>query len=116
MMTPLPRIYQVYSLLSQEEKRRETHAATQFLPESASLHAGVQRNMRFPPQLNQNLRRPDGKKPVFFCKFCNRNGHTEDRCWKKHGLPPNYGDYKGKKVAAGVQGDYDSTNSMTEIA
>lgn len=31
--------------------------------------------------------RSGGKKEDRHCKFCHKKGHTEDKCWKKHGKP-----------------------------
>lgn len=95
------------------------------MTDSASFHANVQRN--FPSNFGRGRGerndqvgrgrgdrhdqfgrgRGDGQRSNFFCKFCNRTGNTEDRCWKKHGLPPHMQNskFKGEGVAAYAQGD-----------
>lgn len=35
------------------------------------------------------------RKKMFHCTFYNNNGHTVDRCYKRHGYPPN-NKFKGK--------------------
>lgn len=39
MMKPLPSVAQAYALLIQDEKQREVHSVSHFLPESASMNA-----------------------------------------------------------------------------
>lgn len=103
MISPLPTIAQVYSLLLQEEKQREIQSDVHFLTNFASLYASGSRNF-------QNRTCYDGRKPLFF-NFCKRNGHTEDKCYKKHGYLDKSGQgdrygkfnpnkFKGKSVVA----------------
>lgn len=45
MMKPLPSISETHSLLIQDEKQREIHVASQFFPESSSMHVNIQKGL-----------------------------------------------------------------------
>ncbi|XP_019168860.1 PREDICTED: uncharacterized protein LOC109164767 [Ipomoea nil] len=46
-----------------------------------------------------------GNKSAAKCTFCGMNGHTIDKCYKKHGYPPGWiAGYKSKGKQAQVQG------------
>ncbi|MED6177633.1 hypothetical protein PIB30_099958, partial [Stylosanthes scabra] len=34
--------------------------------------------------------RGQGGRSKLQCTYCNKNGHTVDNCYKKHGYPPNF--------------------------
>lgn len=54
--------------------------------------------MHFVNAVNANSmggKRFNKQKKTYYCTFCNFTGHTIDRCYKKHGFPPNYKN-KGK--------------------
>ena len=49
-----------------------------------------QRNTSQPQ--GQYLRRSEsekGNRSDIVCNYCKRTGHTKDKCWKLHGLPPH---------------------------
>lgn len=135
MLNPLPTMAQAYSLLLQKEKQREMQANTHFLADSASLYASGNRNNHYRSNQYNNqynnqaqLRNGEGRKPLF-CNFCKRNGHTEDKCYKKHGHPDrgtqnfvergppgnrfapyNQQRFKGKQIAVAVHSGQEFEN------
>lgn len=39
---------------------------------------------------DQNFKKFGHKKPVMMCVYCGMEGHTIERCYKKHGHPPGF--------------------------
>ncbi|XP_043721267.1 uncharacterized protein LOC122668800 [Telopea speciosissima] len=77
LMDPLPSINHAYSLLLQEERQRSILAA----PEPSLTQSALAAHGR----PNSKSGRP---KPHYHCDFCGLDGHSESRCFKKHGYPP----------------------------
>ncbi|XP_074336341.1 uncharacterized protein LOC141673489 [Apium graveolens] len=107
MRSPLPSIGRAYSFFLQEETQREIHSNSQFLADSASL--AVNSN-RFNYNTNYGnypagKRGTDAKK--IHCNYCKKPGHVIDKCFKLHGLPPDFKFNKqfnnGKRMAAQVE-------------
>ena len=118
MMTPLPSISQVYSMLIQEEKQREIRSSGHFLADSASLAVESHRpnqfykgkvdkpdtfSTKFTGSDQGRFERNEVKKPGLFCSYCKRSGHVMDRCYKLHGFPPSSRFKGGRRTAALVQ-------------
>ena len=83
MMTPLPSLSQIYSLLIQEERQRQVKTSSHFQYEGTSFSANTSgNNSRF-----VRSRRTDNRRSQLFCDHCKRSGHTIDKCYKIHGCP-----------------------------
>ena len=110
MMKPLPSISQAYALLIQDEKQKEVKAATQFIPESASMYAFNQSPM-IPQQTNNsqgfsNQRgRFEGKKNIV-CNHYNKPRHTSKKCYRLVGFLKGLKLTKGRKIAGNVGVDF----------
>ncbi|XP_070055280.1 uncharacterized protein [Nicotiana tomentosiformis] len=50
-------------------------------------------------QFNQRMSFEQNKGSLF-CKYCKKNGHTIDKCYKLHGFPQNFKFTKGRKFGA----------------
>ncbi|RDX96584.1 hypothetical protein CR513_20721, partial [Mucuna pruriens] len=90
--------HKTFSLVVQEEKQQETGASTS----SNVFHA-------FTVTTASNKKRKGTKKDHPLCAYCGILGHTQDRCYKFHGYPPNY---KKNKVSS-ESVNQDSTLSTT---
>lgn len=99
MMKPLPSIREVYSLLIQEEKKREVSASLQFMHDSASMNVGF-----FSSSNKFQKNKSEGKRLSMFCDYCKSAGHNKERCYKLHGFPSNFRNNREKRMAAQVQG------------
>jgi len=83
LSAPLPTIGQAYSLVIQDEKQREIHAAPAYPGDSASFlvgNVGERRNNEY--KSNQGNY---AKKSSLVCNYCKKTGHTIDQCYKIHG-------------------------------
>ena len=100
MMSPLPSIGQVYSMLIQEEKQREIRSSGHFLADSASLAVESHRSYQYYKgkldrtdnrieSSNNKFERNEGKRSVLFCNYCKKPGHSIEKCYRLHGFPPN---------------------------
>ncbi|KAG8377689.1 hypothetical protein BUALT_Bualt08G0058900 [Buddleja alternifolia] len=84
LMEPLPSVNRAYSLLLQEERNRSIHD----VPTSILEHSAMAANRNQPPKFLSSKTKSSGKKPNYYCDFCDTEGHSESRCFKKHGYPP----------------------------
>ncbi|MDV3143303.1 MAG: hypothetical protein Q8761_02580, partial [Sweet potato little leaf phytoplasma] len=86
LISPLPTMNKVFSLLIQEESQRAAGNLSGILPtpvEAVALAAPTEkRNSQDRPH------RRDGQRPI--CSHCGVKGHVKDRCYKIHGYPPGY--------------------------
>lgn len=91
LMKPLPDVRDAYSMIAQQERQFqvETNGFTCQLSQAGETN--VTGNVLMAKAENgtqQPYRRSYGgnnKKPV--CSFCGFTGHTQDKCYKKHGYP-----------------------------
>lgn len=107
MMSPLPSMAQVYSLLIQEEKETKLRANVEFLTESASFDVTSQRQQ-------PHKGKKEARKPTMFCDFCRRQGHTIEKCFKLHGYPGNSKNSKGREYARNMQAEQEPQKSDSE--
>ena len=119
MMSPLPSISQVYSMLIQEEKQREIRSIGHFLADSAFLAVETHKKqqlyigktnkgeVRFDSSHGRfdssygRFERNEGKKSSLFCNYCKKPGHVIEKCYRLHGFPPCT-KYKGGRRLAPV--------------
>ncbi|OIT29783.1 hypothetical protein A4A49_57980, partial [Nicotiana attenuata] len=98
MMTPIPNIDKAYSLLLQEERQRSIQPTMNSPMDSSSFNASTQKFGQYSGQskMNFNLNTGGGKRNNtakgsdrrnMFCSYCQRAGHTIERCFKIHGYP-----------------------------
>ncbi|KAK9713960.1 hypothetical protein RND81_06G061400 [Saponaria officinalis] len=95
---PLPSLNSVYSRMIQEEEVRnltqQRTAAMAFAVQGGST-TGTGGKQQGRPRLK--------------CSFCTKTGHTESRCWEKHGYPEG----RGPRTGAGFDGG--STSSTAKV-
>ncbi|XP_043703795.1 uncharacterized protein LOC122653903 [Telopea speciosissima] len=81
LMDPLPSMAKAYSLLLQEERQRSLHDARPIPLDQAALAA----------QHSSTSRDSKGRsRPRYHCNYCDMDGHSDSRCFKQHGYPPNW--------------------------
>ncbi|XP_019229907.1 PREDICTED: uncharacterized protein LOC109210885 [Nicotiana attenuata] len=101
MMTPIPNIDKAYSLLLQEERQRSIQPTMNSPMDSSSFNASTQKFGQYSGQskMNFNLNTGGGKRNNtakgsdrrnMFCSYCQRAGHTIERCFKIHGYPNSF--------------------------
>ena len=85
-MDPFPSITKVFSLVVQEEKQKEVGDSTSA---SEVSHAFALKPSSVAHNHPTNRFKGSSKnRPL--CAHCGMLGHTQDRCFKLHGYPPNY--------------------------
>ena len=90
LMEPLPNIGKVYSLLAQQERQVVIPLDESKILATARYSAAYGRGSKSHGRGNRGGRTSYGRgKGPIVCSYCNRNGHTIDLCWKKHGYPPH---------------------------
>ncbi|XP_019258757.1 PREDICTED: uncharacterized protein LOC109236973 [Nicotiana attenuata] len=102
MMSPYPSISKAYSMLQHDEHQKES---TNHIPNfsndlaSFSASAGQSFNNR---SFSQRVQFDSKKQPSssVFCKYCKKQGHTIDKCYKLHGFPPEFKFTKNRKGSA----------------
>ena len=119
---PLPDVKGAFAIISSEESHRAVVSGTGVSqrPQSSVFHSNVpNRGSTQRPQTSGNSFRPsNAPRPntnwnnraaggsTLVCENCGFNGHTEDRCFKLIGYPPNFGKrngYTGTNSNQGVQ-------------
>ncbi|KAL5169996.1 hypothetical protein HKD37_11G031780 [Glycine soja] len=88
-MDPFPPITKVFALIVQEEKKKEVGAPTFRTSASEVSHAFAFKNS-FGARNNSDNRSKGSSKNCPLCALCGMQGHTQDRCFKLYGYPPNY--------------------------
>ena len=81
-MKPIPLIFEVFSLISQEERQRSL--GTSALTPDAQLVFAMKSQK---PSIEQKFK--SGKKDRLQCAHYGILGHTKDKCYRIHGFPPN---------------------------
>ncbi|XP_019238854.1 PREDICTED: uncharacterized protein LOC109218914 [Nicotiana attenuata] len=112
MMESLPDISKAYSLIIQDEKQRGIHNVTSY-NQKAPQSVNPNQRYNFNNRTTQNFNNPttqnfnnqkgyvDPKK--LFCKYCKKNGHVIEKCYKLHGFPQNFKfGNKNVRIAANV--------------
>ncbi|XP_009768220.1 uncharacterized protein LOC107810325 isoform X2 [Nicotiana tabacum] len=99
MMESLPDISKAYSLIIQDEKQRGIHNVTSYnqkAPQSVNPNQRYNFNNRTTQNFNnlttQNFNNQKGyvDPKKLFCKYCKKNGHVIEKCYKLHGFPQNF--------------------------
>ncbi|XP_019179931.1 PREDICTED: uncharacterized protein LOC109175134 [Ipomoea nil] len=95
LMRPLPDVCEAYSMIAPQERQfhigssgftNQMHQAG----ENGAIGSALMTRARANGGFQQNYKKfaSNNKKPV--CTFCGYTGHTEDKCYKKHGYPPGW--------------------------
>ncbi|CAA0830376.1 Unknown protein [Striga hermonthica] len=116
LMDQFPNVNKAYSLILQEERKRNVHT---MYPDSADVAAAVvQQGKDFGNRGRGNVSRGRGQgwnstrgrglgrgftnrktkeeRAHLFCEHCGYNGHEQKECFKLHGYPEWYKEYKEK--------------------
>ncbi|KAF7812032.1 Retrovirus-related Pol polyprotein from transposon TNT 1-94 [Senna tora] len=94
LMEPLPSYNKVYSLVARIEKQRSIGSATSGTVDASALAVNTNYSAKAG---GSNKKKEYVKKSDKYCQFCNKSGHMEDACFKKHGYPEWFDEYKKKK-------------------
>ena len=117
MMSPLPSLSQIYSLLVQEEKQRQVRSGLQFQAEVTSFSATTGAGSGGNVAKSVAPRRTDGRRSSLFCEHNSRSGHIVDRCYEIHGYPNNNNRQGGRgkftKVANNAWGECEGQSEGT---
>ncbi|PWA87488.1 hypothetical protein CTI12_AA130010 [Artemisia annua] len=111
---PLPDVKGAFAIISNEESHRTVVSGSSGTgvsqrSQSSMFHSNVpNRGSSQRPQTSGNSFRPNNASrtnnngnsrtaggPTLICEHCGLNGHTEDRCFKLIGYPPNFGKRNG---------------------
>ena len=88
-MDPFPSITKVFALVVQEEKQKEVGVSTSGTFASEVSYAFALKNSSATRNHPDNRFKGSSKnRPL--CAHSGMMGHTQDRCFKLHGYPPNY--------------------------
>ncbi|OIT35259.1 hypothetical protein A4A49_61893, partial [Nicotiana attenuata] len=101
MMNHVPNIDKAYSLLLQEERQRSIQPLVMSPMDSSSFNASTQKFGQYTGQGIMTFNVNDGggnkynatkgnDKRNMFCSYCQRPGHTVERCFKIHGYPTGF--------------------------
>ncbi|XP_019183821.1 PREDICTED: uncharacterized protein LOC109178736 [Ipomoea nil] len=93
LMRPLPDVNEAYSMIAQQE--RQFHMAnngfgSQLYQAGESNITGSTFLAKTDGNYQQGFKKTSAsnKRPV--CTYCGYTGHTQDKCYKKHGYPPGW--------------------------
>lgn len=122
MMSPLPSISQVYSMLIQEEKQREIRSAGHFFGDSASLTAEFHKPKftykegpeRFDDKTSSRSEKFEGRRSSLFCNYCKKPGHSIEKCYRLHGFPANFKFRNQRRTAAATHSNSQETPAQEQ--
>lgn len=84
MMTPLPSIATIHSLLIHEERQKYISSTPNLVSESIAMNVS------------------NGSKKNLNRSHCKKNGHLKSQCYRLHGFPTDFNFTKGKKTQSSV--------------
>ncbi|GAV90182.1 hypothetical protein CFOL_v3_33591 [Cephalotus follicularis] len=87
LMGPLPSVNKAYSLLLQEEHQRSLTDFKHQQPDHAAMSTHAAPNS----SKSSHHTNSGNTRPKYHCSHCNIDGHSNSRCFKLHGYPPNCG-------------------------
>ncbi|XP_065874722.1 uncharacterized protein [Euphorbia lathyris] len=94
LLDPLPSLHKAYSMLQNVEKQREVNS------DHVQLEIAALATKSSVPTTSSNLhgqKRDSSNKADRFCTHCNKPGHEKDSCFKLHGFPEWFQEFKKKK-------------------
>lgn len=84
LMEPLPSVSRAYSFLLQDETQRGLHVSSQ-TTDHAAFSARIQKNVTsHPSEVSSN---------PLFCRYCKKDGHLKENCYKLHRYPKGHPRY-----------------------
>lgn len=98
MISPLPSVSHAYQMILKEEKQRDVYSTSRIQNDSAALYSGNDRFGKTQPKGNNPGAVAD-KRTQLFCRYCKKQGHAIEKCFKLHGFPGGNGNMRGRKVA-----------------
>jgi hypothetical protein len=114
MLEPLPNVDHIFSLLVQQERQMQNPLDETRMMGNLNL-VYSQTKSQGHGKTNQYLKfsssKPSyGKGQSKHCTFCQKQGRTEDTCYKKYGYPPNT--FKKESTINNCVQDTIETNSV----
>ncbi|KAF7819698.1 uncharacterized protein G2W53_025153 [Senna tora] len=118
MLDPIPSYNKVYAIVATIESKKVVVAEEVASTESSALAVKTfeqQRNNFASKNTNSGFKK-DVKKTDRFCTSCNKPGHMEDTCFKKHGIPEWYKEYKNQRAvkSQSFSGNVSTTDSASQ--
>ncbi|KAF7811568.1 putative GAG-pre-integrase domain, Gag-polypeptide of LTR copia-type [Senna tora] len=103
MLEPTPPYNKAYAMVARIESQRGMAASSTNVTESSALAVKVaeQQKLSSGGKNSSMATRKDVKKGDRYCNHCNRSGHMDDTCFRKHGYPEWYKEYKTQKGKKG---------------
>ncbi|KAJ8621844.1 hypothetical protein MRB53_030373 [Persea americana] len=87
LIEPFPSVHKVYVLVSQEEKQRQLYLS--HLPSTEAVVLAAKKVSGFDTRLRPGNGGNNGiPRSTKNCRYCHRDGHTIEECYKLHGYPP----------------------------
>ena len=124
LLDPLPSVNKVYSMVLRIEKQREVSdlftenlentamfARSSFTKPAGRSHGYSRTDLVHPKgptrgQVHSSRKgygsQSDSMKPFCHCDYCNNDGHVRDTCFRLHGYPDWYKEYKARTHAANM--------------
>ncbi|XP_074337881.1 uncharacterized protein LOC141675067 [Apium graveolens] len=125
MQVPMPNVTSAYRLFAQEERHKEIAQiknqsdSLAFYSDSRRFNGGknikaagvnTQNGFNYPKPAGNFVKKPNSQ---YYCTHYKIAGHSNDRCFKLHGYPPNFKGFKDRKVVANVAAQSDDSSHTT---
>ncbi|XP_074378584.1 uncharacterized protein LOC141720128 [Apium graveolens] len=85
IMNPLPSLSQCYSVLLQEENRRESTGTVSLNKDTIAM--SIRKNTYGKSYLTKTSQKSVDTSAVV-CEYCHMTGHVKEKCFFLHGYPP----------------------------
>ncbi|XP_065870678.1 uncharacterized protein [Euphorbia lathyris] len=99
LLDPLPSIHKAYSMIQNVEKQKEVYSDVSQL-EIATHTSGNKPNVPTSSVSTRGQKRDSSNKADRFCTNCNKPGHEKDTCFKLHGYPDWFQEFKKKSKSS----------------
>ncbi|KAF7834786.1 uncharacterized protein G2W53_009645 [Senna tora] len=114
LMDPIPSYNKVYAMVARVERQRSVNTSNAI--EASALLARANEQQRNAVDRSAGMKYEDRKKEKAsrYCSHCGRTGHIIEACFKKHGYPEWFKEYKLQKGSKQSSTDEDR-KKMAEI-
>ncbi|KAF7834782.1 uncharacterized protein G2W53_009641 [Senna tora] len=114
LMDPIPSYNKVYAMVARVERQRSVNTSNAI--EASALLARANEQQRNAVDRSAGMKYEDRKKEKAsrYCSHCGRTGHIIEACFKKHGYPEWFKEYKlqkGKRNSDSVNAVVDDANA-----